>query len=88
MPSDGSFLHANIYKLYLLHSHTRNSLITYIYNIIIINYYNHYDLQKIISFIIIFYLYSATSIIGCGASQYAANKNTIRRKLPTDNILK
>ena len=31
-------------------------------------------------------LYSATSIIGCGASQYAAIKNTIRRKLPTDNI--
>ena len=31
---------------------------------------------------------SDTSIIGCGASQYAAVKNTIRRKLPTDNILK
>ena len=26
---DGTFVHANIYKLYLLHSHARNSLITY-----------------------------------------------------------
>ena len=32
----------------------------------------NYDLQEIISFIIIFYLYSVTSIIGCGASQHTA----------------
>ena len=38
--------------------------------------------------IIIFYLYSATSIIVCGASQHNAIKNTIKRKLPTDNIYK
>ena len=80
MPSDGTFVRANIYiKKYLLHSHARNSLITYI---LMINYYHHYDLQEIISYynIIIFYLYSATSIIGCGASQYAAIKTH------TDNI--
>ena len=37
---------------------------------------------------IVFYLYSVTSIIGCGASQHTAIKNTIRRILPTDNISK
>ena len=37
--------------------------------------YHHYDLQEIISFsIILFYLYSVTSIIVCGASQHTAIK--------------
>ena len=26
MPLDGTFVHANIYKLYVLHSHAQNSL--------------------------------------------------------------
>ena len=29
IPLDGTFVRANIYKRYLLHSHARNSLITY-----------------------------------------------------------
>ena len=52
MPLDGTFVRANIYKLYSLHSHARNSLLL-INNIIIISYYHHYNLQEIISFIII-----------------------------------
>ena len=39
-------MRANIYELYLLHSHARNSLINYISNIVIINCYHHYDLQN------------------------------------------
>ena len=41
-------VHANIYKLYLLHSHARNSLI----NQVIINYYHYKDLQNFFSFLI------------------------------------
>ena len=42
--------------------------------------------QKNIYNIIIFYLYSATSIIVWGASQHNAITNTTKRKLSTDNI--
>ena len=44
----GAVVRANIYKLYLLHSHARNSLI----NQVIINYYHYQDLQKMFSFLI------------------------------------
>ncbi len=56
IPLGGTFVRANRYKRYLLHSHARNSLINYISNIIIINYYNHYDIQNIVSFILIILL--------------------------------
>ena len=53
MTLDGAFVRANIYILYLLHLDARNHFINYISNIIIINYYQQYDRQKIISVIII-----------------------------------
>ena len=41
---------ANVYKLYLLNSHAEIVELI-INNIIIINYYHHYDLQEIICFL-------------------------------------
>ena len=57
MPLDGTFVCANIYKLYLLHSHVRNSLINY--KLYSNNYYYHYDLQEIMNFILIYFIYIA-----------------------------
>ena len=48
IPLGGAFVRANIYKLYILHSHAQD-----VSNVIIINYYHHYDLQICLSFIVI-----------------------------------
>ena len=49
LPSDGTFVRANIDKTYYIR--TREIVELLINNIIIINYYHYYDLQEIISLI-------------------------------------